>query len=83
MAKAFTTIIGITFVVFALIIGLTYGFGALGAAEKTVNVTDSPYAEQYNASVEASTVSFSLIGYIPLILGLLAVLVALIFLWRR
>lgn len=66
------TILGALMVIFAIVIGLTYGIGALGAADSATNMTDSPFSDQYNATVSASTISLSLLGYLPIVLGIIA-----------
>jgi hypothetical protein len=75
MAK-FVPIVSIALTVLALVIALTYGFGALGAANSAVNMTDSPYADEYNATVDGSQTSLALMGSLPIVLvivGLIAV----------
>ncbi len=82
MATGLNTILGAALVVFALVIGLTYGISALGAADSAVNMTDSPYEDQYNATVDASTASISLISYLPVMLVIIALIAGLIILRR-
>lgn len=82
MASGINAILGVVVVIFALVIGMTYGLHALGAADSSQNMTDSPYEEQYNATVEGSQASFSLIGYLPLVLGALAIIAALVMMRR-
>lgn len=67
MAK-FTPIVSIALVILALAIGLTYAYGALGAADSAVNMTGSPYAEEYNATISGSATSLTLIGSLPIVL---------------
>lgn len=76
------TILGAALVIFALVIGLTYGISALGVADSATNMTDSPYSDQYNATVDASTVSFSLLGYLPIVLVSIALVAGFVILRR-
>ncbi len=82
MATGLNTILGAALVVFALVIGLTYGISALGAADSAVNMTDSPYEDQYNATVDASTASISLISYLPVMLVIIALIAGFVILRR-
>ncbi len=82
MATGLNTILGAALVVFALVIGLTYGISALGAADSATNMTDSPYADQYNATVGASSASISLISYLPVMLVIIALIAGFIILRR-
>ncbi|MDD4466808.1 MAG: hypothetical protein PHN91_03355 [Patescibacteria group bacterium] len=61
-------IVSIALVTLAIVIGLTYGFGALGAADSATNMTGSPYEEEYNATVSGSATSLSLMGSLPIVL---------------
>ncbi len=72
----FVPIVSIALVILALVIGLTYGYGALGAADSAANMTGSPYEEEYNATVSGSATSLTLMGSLPIVLvviGLIAV----------
>lgn len=82
MATGLNTILGAALVVFALVIGLTYGIGALGAADSATNMTDSPYSDQYNATVDASSASISLISYLPAMLVIIALIAGFVILRR-
>jgi len=64
----FVPFVSIALTVMALVIGLTYGFNALGAADSAVNMTGSPYADEYNATVLGSQSSLTLMGSLPIIL---------------
>lgn len=76
-------ILGAVILIFALVIGMSYGLQALGAADNGAqNMTDSPYAEQYNATIEASAASLSLTGYLPLVLAIFAIIAGL-YMMRR
>ncbi|MFA7087421.1 MAG: hypothetical protein WC145_12210 [Aliarcobacter sp.] len=66
-------IIAVAVAIFAVMIMVMYGISALGAVDGAQNMTGSPYEEQYNASVGASTTSFSIVQYIPLLLGVFAI----------
>jgi hypothetical protein len=45
-------------------------------------MTDSPYADQYNATVGASSASISLISYLPVMLVIIALIAGFVILRR-
>lgn len=82
MASGTNAILGAVIVIFALVIGMSYGIHALGAVDSSQNMTGSPYEEQYNATVEGSTASLSLVGYLPYLLAVFAIIAALVMMRR-
>jgi len=78
----YKTMLSIGILMLCIVIGITYVTGLLGTLEGGFNVTVSPYQEQYNTTVQASILSFSLAQYFAVILAIILLVSSLLFLKR-
>lgn len=61
--------IGFMLICFVLVIFSMFFINTMGAVDSGVDMSGSDYEDQYNASTDAATITMSIIGYLPIILG--------------
>lgn len=74
------TLLSFVFLAAILTVGYTFQTHSLGAADAGVNLSGSSYQQAYNASVQTSLVAVKFQSYIPILLGFIAIVVALLIL---
>ena len=76
--SAIGKIAGLVLLAMFVIFGIQYGIMAVGSTDAGVNMTGSSYENQYHASTNASISTFSLMGNLPILIGVITLVVAIL-----
>lgn len=72
-------LISLTMLIGVISIGVMFGIGVFGAADQGVNMTGSDYEEEYAAVQSVQIQTFDMMAFIPTILAIAAIIVAILF----
>jgi hypothetical protein len=72
------TLIGIVILAFMVFAGYTYSVVIFASVDEGVNMTGSPYEDQYNATMGVSRASVSFMSFAPMLLAVFVLISALL-----
>lgn len=76
MTKSMGGLISIVILLSIFIIGGVFAVQILGSTDQGVNLTDTQYGDQYNSTTDMTIVSLKIMSFIPWILVVLGLFVA-------
>lgn len=66
-----------------LVVGVSYSIAALGSLDENINVTNTSYEDSYNAAQEPAKLTFSMFGFMPIVLIIAALAGVLLWIVKK
>ena len=80
MSNPFIKIIPLALVAAMFVIGIPFIIATMGAFDSGVDMTNSSYSDQYNATTDTSIAALGLLEPVPLVIGVVILIMGVLFL---